>query len=122
MKFSTILRSAFFALFIFTATATFATTDTTKGQENVQMDKEDVGHITTISGRMAEVVDDEDDTSRSDAPYTMRVRVMKAGTVFAEASANVGTLTIDLEDLEAGMYLFVIDTPDGTSREFVRLD
>ena len=121
MKFSTILTSAFFALFIFISTATFATDYTTGVQENIQsFEKEDVHSIITIGGRIAEVTD-EDRSHRSES-YTMHVEVVKGTNVVAEATSNSYTLTLDLNDLEAGSYTFVIRTPTGTERKLVILD
>jgi len=122
MKFSTILRSTIFTLFIFTATATFAHNDSHFTNTEAQInDKEEVHNIAVISGRMAEVTDSEADRNRNASSYTMSVKVMKAANVVAEATSNTGFLTLDLEDLEAGIYLFVVTTPDGTSRQFVSL-
>lgn len=121
MKFSTILTSAFFALFIFTATTpTFANqSDITDCK--ISLDKEDHHNIAVISGRMAEVTDTEASTSRNSG-YNMTVKVMKGTIIYAEAQANQGSLTLDLAHLPAGVYIFKVTTPNGISTQFVTLD
>ncbi len=123
MKFSTILTSAFFALFVFTATATFATTTndiTSSDKKEIKKDKEDVDTIVFISGRTAQVTDR--DANRLNVPYFMNVKVMKGLSVVHEDSANTETATFDLSDLDAGGYTMMIQTPTGTQRQLIVLE
>lgn len=121
MKFSIILTSAFFALFIFNATTTFAhTTNLTTSDKKEVKDKEDVDNTIIIAGRTAEVTDQEAITVPE--TYIMEVKVMKGLSVVAQATGNQRTLTLDLSDLEPGGYFFQIQTPSGIQRKLVRID
>lgn len=122
MKFSTTLTTAFFALFIFTATTTFANTtnDLTTPNKKEIKDKEDAGEtIVTIAGRMAEVTDQEPIITPD---YIMQVKVMKGLSVVAQATGNQRTLTLDLNDLAPGSYFFRIQTPNGIQKKLIMID
>ena len=119
MKFSTILTSVFFVLFIFTTTSVSATNITNTPNEKIQTFNK-VDNIIHIVGRTAQVTDREAD--RQPAGYTISVKVMQGMNVLAEATENVGTVTMDLSSLDSGSYVFVIQTPTGFERRLVRLE
>lgn len=124
MKFSTILTPAFFALFIFSATIGVATpTNNTSGETSQTADKEDVDNIFIISSRSLQVTDRDAATHRSiEGSYTMHVRVMKNASLLAEGTTNNETITLDLSDLDAGIYLCIVETSTGTERKFIRIE
>lgn len=122
MKFSTILTSVFFALFIFTTTATFATNNTSEASKQL-IEKEDVDNIFIISSRTLEVTDRDAEAHRSiEGSYTMHVKVMKNLTLMAEGTTNNNTITLDLNDLDAGTYLCIVETSTGTQRKFITIE
>jgi|GEM_PF-3267886 len=121
MKFSTILTSTFFVLFIFTATLTVASsTDiNTISNEKVQLvDK--VDHIIHIVGRTAQVTGNG--AARFPNGYMINVKVMRGMNIMAETSGNTDSVTMDLSNLDSGTYLFVIQTPLGITRKLVILE
>jgi len=118
MKFSTILTSAFFALFIFATTTTTANANYPTTETEIQLDKEETLNIINIVGRTAEITDTATNTARI-PNYTIQVTVMKNMNVVAEATGNTNTLTMDLSDLDSGNYLFVIRTSSGVERKLV---
>jgi len=119
MKFSTILTSAIFTLFIFTATTVSATDTNPTSNKKVQTFNK-VDNIIHIVGRTAQVIDK--DAERQPNGYVINVKVMQGMNVMAEATNNTGTVNMDLSGLNSGAYVFVIQTPTGFERRLVTIE
>jgi len=121
MKFSTILTSTFFALFIFASTTTFASLSTpTAEKTTIDAKKELIGdYIVTVSGRSANV---ENRNGRLPGNATITVKVTKGIQTVFEQSGSAAGMDIDLNELSAGTYLLQIITSEGIERHIIALE
>lgn len=120
MKFSTILTTAFFALFIFTTTTTFATTHLTTEKTTINTKKEYIGdYIVTVNGRATSV---ENTSGRLPDGATMTLKITKGLQVVFEESGSAARMDIDLNQLSVGTYLLQVITSESIERHILILE
>jgi len=123
MKFSIIFKTVLFSLFTFIATATYAanTMNPTTSNEEVQLNEEENGStIITVTGRVAEVRD-ENDRMRGSA-YMMTIKLIKGEKVLMQRITNESQISLDFSEFDEGLYILDVETPSGVERQTIRLN
>jgi len=117
MKFSTILTSALFTLFIFTATSVSATDINMTSNEKVQTLDAKKGVILTILGESIEIsAHSAARMSGGNEQQVMSVKIMKGLVTVAEETTSSTTLSINISDFQPGMYMVMVQTSTGIAR------
>jgi len=118
MKFISILTTA---LFLFAATATFATENPTTSNQEIELNKKKFGGEAEISvlNRTAQVTDLSDASIHS--RYEMSVIIKKGGDVLLQETSSRANMSIDMSNLPAGLYIMQVKTPKGISLHPIQL-
>ena len=122
MKFSTILTSAFFALFIFTATSVSATDISMTSNEKAQTLDAKKTVILEILGERIDVSTHSSARISGGGNQLMSVKIMKGLQVVAQEATSSTTLSFDIGDFEPGMYLVIVETGSGVERGSFRVE
>jgi len=117
MKFISILTTA---LFLFTATATFATENPTTPNQETELNKKKFGGETKVSVtfRTAQVSDTK---ASLYIEYQMSVDIKQDGKIIRQTTTDSPNLSIDMSDLPVGVYMLYVTTPRGISLHPVHL-
>jgi len=114
MKFTSILTTALFSLFVLAATTTFAA-EIPSIETNHQILADEV---IIMTGRTAQV---SDKTSRLMPNFSMVVEVKQGNDTILRRQFNQPNATLDLDELSVGMYIIVVKTPTEIHEKIVTL-